>query len=72
MDQLMKLLQMSMVSQQNQGTGRSDDIPALLSEGEYVIPADVVATLGEGSNDAGASILDTLMELLRGMNTPKE
>lgn len=68
----MKLLQMSMVSQQNQGTGRSDDIPALLSEGEYVIPADVVATLGEGSNDAGASILDTLMELLRGMNTPKE
>jgi hypothetical protein len=40
------------------GTGRSDEIPALLSDGEYVIDAETVALLGDGSSKAGANRLD--------------
>jgi hypothetical protein len=40
------------------GTGRSDEIPALLSDGEYVIDAETVALLGDGSSEAGAKRLD--------------
>lgn len=40
------------------GTGRSDDIPAMLSDGEYVIDAETVALLGDGSTRAGAKKLD--------------
>lgn len=47
------------------GTGQSDDIPALLSDGEYVIDADTVAALGDGSNKAGAKVLDEFRELIR-------
>jgi hypothetical protein len=40
------------------GTGRSDEIPALLSDGEYVIDAETVSMLGDGSGEAGAKRLD--------------
>jgi hypothetical protein len=40
------------------GDGRDDKIPALLSDGEYVIDAETVALLGNGSNKAGADMLD--------------
>lgn len=40
------------------GTGRSDEIPALLSDGEYVFDAETVALLGDGSTKAGADALD--------------
>lgn len=40
------------------GSGRSDDIPAMLSDGEYVFDAEIVALLGDGSSKAGAKILD--------------
>jgi len=40
------------------GTGRSDDIPANLSDGEYVVDAETVALLGDGSSKAGADRLD--------------
>jgi hypothetical protein len=40
------------------GDGRSDDIPAVLSDGEYVMDAETVALLGNGSNKAGAAKLD--------------
>ena len=40
------------------GDGRSDDIPANLSDGEYVIDAETVALLGDGSSKAGADKLD--------------
>jgi hypothetical protein len=40
------------------GTGRSDEIPAMLSDGEYVIDAETVALLGDGSSKAGANRLD--------------
>jgi hypothetical protein len=40
------------------GHGRSDAIPAMLSDGEYVIDAETVALLGNGSSKAGAKALD--------------
>jgi len=40
------------------GTGRSDSIPANLSDGEYVVDAETVALLGDGSTKAGAQKLD--------------
>ena len=47
------------------GTGRSDDIPARLSDGEYVIDAESVSLLGDGSGDAGAKQLDEMRRNLR-------
>ena len=47
------------------GTGRSDDIPAVLSDGEYVIDAETVALLGDGSSKAGAQKLDDLRVKIR-------
>lgn len=47
------------------GTGRSDDIPAVLSDGEYVMDAETVALLGDGSTDEGARRLDELRKKLR-------
>lgn len=47
------------------GTGRSDEIPAQLSDGEYVIDAESVALLGDGSSEAGAKKLDQLRERIR-------
>jgi len=46
-------------------TGRSDDIEALLSEGEYVMDAETVALLGDGSSEAGADRLDKLRSQIR-------
>lgn len=48
-----------------EGTGRSDEIDAKLSDGEYVFDAETVALLGDGSSDAGASILDKLRRQIR-------
>ena len=55
------------------GDGMSDDIPfsienkqpALLSRDEYVLPADVVSALGNGSSNAGADMLDKFMTDVR-------
>ena len=55
------------------GDGMSDEIPfsiegqqpALLSRDEYVLPADVVAALGNGSSNAGADMLDKFMTDVR-------
>ena len=47
------------------GTGISDSIPARLSDGEYVIDAQTVSMLGDGSSDAGAKKLDQLREEIR-------
>ncbi len=48
-----------------EGTGRSDSIPAVLSDGEYVIDSESVALLGDGSTDAGARRLDEMRKKLR-------
>ena len=55
------------------GDGMSDDIPAViggdqpaaLSPGEFVVPADVVSGLGNGSTQAGANELHDMMERVR-------
>lgn len=47
------------------GDGRSDSIPAALSDGEYVMDAETVAMLGDGSAKAGAQKLDALRVNLR-------
>lgn len=37
----------------------------MLSDGEYVIDADTVAALGDGSSKAGASVLDKFRQEIR-------
>lgn len=44
---------------------------AAVSEGEYVIPADVVAMVGDGNTQAGAQILDHMVEEIRKMKGVK-
>jgi hypothetical protein len=45
--------------------GRSDDVNAVLSDGEYVMDAETVAMLGNGSSKAGAQQLDQMRSNLR-------
>jgi hypothetical protein len=45
--------------------GRSDDVNAVLSDGEYVMDAETVAMLGNGSSKAGAARLDQMRANLR-------
>ena len=47
------------------GTGRSDEIPAYLSDGEFVVDAETVSMLGDGSSKAGAAALDTMRKNIR-------
>tara|TARA_R100001510_G_scaffold40446_1_gene36806 strand:- start:1317 stop:2264 length:948 start_codon:yes stop_codon:yes gene_type:complete len=62
------------------GDGMSDDIPssidgeqpAALSENEFVIPADVVSHIGNGSSDAGAKKLYAMMDKIRQARTGRE
>lgn len=50
---------------EGRGDGQSDDIPAMLADGEYVFDADTVAALGNGSSKAGALQLDKMRESIR-------
>ena len=64
------------------GDGMSDSIPAQigskqparLADGEFVVPADVVSHLGNGSTDAGAKQLYSMMNKVRKARTgnPKQ
>lgn len=61
------------------GDGMSDSIPAVirgpkpqraaLADGEFVVPADVVSHLGNGSTDAGAKRLYAMMDKVRQART---
>ena len=61
------------------GDGMSDSIPAVikgkrpqraaLADGEFVIPADVVSHLGNGSTEAGAKRLYSMMDKVRHART---
>jgi hypothetical protein len=59
------------------GDGMSDNIPAMigkkqparLADGEFVVPADVVSHLGNGSTEAGANVLYQMMEKVRRART---
>jgi hypothetical protein len=50
---------------QGAGSGRADTIDAKLSDGEYVIDAETVAMLGDGSNQEGAKRLDAMRQNIR-------
>jgi hypothetical protein len=62
------------------GDGMSDDIPATieggqparLADGEFVVPADVVSHLGNGSSNAGAKKLYKMMDRIRTARTGKK
>lgn len=62
---------------QGPGDGMSDSIPAdiagkqpaRLADGEFVVPADVVSGLGNGSTDAGAKHLYGMMDRVRKART---
>jgi hypothetical protein len=62
------------------GDGMSDSIPgviggkqpARLADGEFVVPADVVSHLGNGSTDAGARKLYAMMDRVRQARTGKK
>lgn len=45
--------------------GQDDSINARLSDGEYVMDADIVAALGDGNTAAGARKLDQMRESIR-------
>ncbi len=59
------------------GDGMSDNIPATigrkqparLADGEFVVPADVVSGLGNGSTEAGAKQLYKMLEKVRSART---
>tara|TARA_R100000234_G_scaffold70086_1_gene43052 strand:+ start:10994 stop:11752 length:759 start_codon:yes stop_codon:yes gene_type:complete len=46
--------------------------PAALSDGEFVIPADVVSHLGNGNSEAGAKVLEDMMARVRKERTGSE
>lgn len=62
------------------GDGMSDSIPgviggkrpARLADGEFVVPADVVSHLGNGSTDAGAKHLYSMMDKVRSARTGRK
>jgi hypothetical protein len=64
------------------GDGMSDSIPAMihgekpqqaaLADGEFVIPADVVSHLGNGSSEAGSRKLYDMMDKIRMARTGKK
>jgi hypothetical protein len=62
------------------GDGMSDNIPATianrqparLADGEFVVPADVVSHLGNGSTEAGAKHLHKMMDKVRVARTGKK
>lgn len=41
--------------------------PAALSEGEFVWPADIVSFMGNGSSEAGARVLNSVVQEVRNM-----
>jgi hypothetical protein len=63
-----------------QTDGMADKIPAnidgmqeaRLSDGEFVVPADVVSHLGNGNSNAGAKQLYSMMDRVRKARTGRE
>jgi hypothetical protein len=50
---------------QGGGSGRDDTIDAKLSDGEYVMDAETVALIGDGSTKEGAKRFDKMREQIR-------
>lgn len=61
------------------GDGMSDNIPAnidgeeevMLTDGEYIVPAQAVSALGNGSSKAGAQVLDSMVKRVYQQQTGK-
>jgi hypothetical protein len=59
------------------GGGMDDQVPGVtadgqniaVSPGEYIVPADVVSGLGDGSSEAGSQELDAMLNRVRQMRT---
>ena len=59
------------------GDGMDDMVPAklegeqdvLLSDGEFIVPADVVSGIGNGSSEAGSQRLYDMMDRVRELRT---
>jgi hypothetical protein len=72
-----RLKAMILFEQDEESDGVSDSIPAMvdgqqpaaLSEGEYVVPADAVSGMGNGSTEAGARRLDDIVGQVRTQKT---
>ena len=64
---------------EGEGDGMDDKVPAtlegeqdvMISDGEFVVPADVVSGIGNGSSDAGARELEDMMTRVRKLRTGK-
>lgn len=54
---------------QGHSGGQADQVNAKLSDGEFVIPADVVSHLGDGNNNNGAGKLNELIKNVRVQKT---
>ena len=62
---------------EGEGTGMSDEIPGVVagqekiavSPGEFIVPADVVSGIGDGSSDAGSNELYEMMDRVRQTRT---
>jgi len=60
--------------------GMADEVPARidgkeearLSDGEYVVPADVISHLGNGNSEAGAKVMDAFLAKIRKERTGNE
>ena len=58
---------------EGEGSGMNDEVkgmignqrPVAVSPGEYIVPADVVSGLGDGSSDSGAEELDGMLDRVR-------
>ena len=65
---------------EGQGDGMSDEVMGMIgdqqevatSPGEYIVPADVVSGIGNGSSDSGASQLDGMIDQIRQARTGTE
>jgi hypothetical protein len=65
----------SLIKQQTKGRGgMADNIPGMIKEtgepiavshGEFVLPADIVSLIGDGSSEEGARILTQFMQEIR-------
>lgn len=57
------------------GTGTSDSIPAMLSDGEHVVDQATVNMFGGGSNHKGQKVLEKMKQRVRaraGVHNPKK
>ena len=62
---------------EGEGTGMSDEIPGVVagqekiavSPGEFIVPADVVSGIGDGSSDSGSDRLYEMMDRVRQART---